>query len=68
MEFLKDTNYPWSHALVLHVCVGWAWDHGFETCESTSYIITRVHATSLRSLFLILSTLVVFVGEFELVK
>ncbi len=43
----------------LYLCVGWAWDHGFEMCESTSYIITRVDATSFRSLFLILSTLVV---------
>jgi len=40
-------------------CLGWAWDHGFEMCESTSYIIRRVDATSFRSLFLIISTLVV---------
>jgi hypothetical protein len=40
-------------------CVGWAWDHGFEMCECTSYIITRVDSTSFRSLFLIISTLVV---------
>jgi hypothetical protein len=40
-------------------CVGWAWDHGFEMCESASYIITRVDATSFRNLFLIISTLVV---------
>jgi len=40
-------------------CVGWAWDHGFEICESTSYIITRVDATKFRSLLLIISTLVV---------
>jgi hypothetical protein len=39
--------------------VSWAWDHGFEIRESTTYIITRVDATSFRSLFLILSTLVV---------
>ncbi len=39
-------------------CVGWAWDHGFEMCESTSYNM-RVDATSFRSLFLIISTLVV---------
>ncbi len=41
-------------------CVGWAWNHGFEMCASTAYIITtRVGATSFRSLFLFLSTLVV---------
>jgi hypothetical protein len=40
-------------------CVGWAWDHGFEMCESTSYIIRRVDATSFRSLFLLISILVV---------
>jgi len=39
--------------------VGWAWDHGFEMCESTSYIIRRVDVTSFRNLFLIISTLVV---------
>jgi len=43
----------------LYYTRGWAWDHGFEMCESTSYIITRVDATSFRSLFLIISTLVV---------
>jgi len=49
--------YPCSRALVLDALVG----HGTMglKCESTSYIITRVDATSFRSLFLIISTLVV---------
>jgi hypothetical protein len=40
--------YPWSHTLVLHAWVGHG-TMGFEMCESTSYIITRVDATSFRS-------------------
>ncbi len=58
----KRGNFGKILSLVLRpctACAGWALDHGFEMCESTSYIITRVDATSFRSLFLIISTLLV---------
>jgi hypothetical protein len=52
VEILEDTILG---TAPLYYCVRWAWDDGFKMCESTSYIITRVDATSFKSLFLIIS-------------